>query len=54
MTTAGIGNPVLSMLEDIGSLGLTVVAFALPVLASAAVLALALLILLSWRRARSG
>lgn len=32
-TTGGIGNPFLSLAEDAASLGLTVVAFALPVLA---------------------
>lgn len=53
-TTAGMGNPVLSILEDIGSLGLMVVAFALPVLAFLLVLALALVIVLAWRRARRG
>ncbi len=45
---------MLSMLEDIGSLGLMVVAFALPVLAFLLVLALALVIVLAWRRARRG
>jgi hypothetical protein len=53
-TTAGIGNPVLSLLEDVGSLGLTVVAFALPVLALVMVLGLVLTIVLVWRRARGG
>jgi hypothetical protein len=53
-TTAGIGNPVLSLLEDLGSLGLTAVAFALPVLALVMVLGLVLTIVLVWRRARGG
>ena len=53
-TTAGVGNPVLSALEDLASLGLTLVAFALPVLAFVIVLALVLLILLAWRRVRAG
>jgi hypothetical protein len=53
-TTAGVGNPVLSMLEDVASLGLTVVAFALPVLAFALVLGLVLVLVFAWRRARGG
>lgn len=40
-TTGGIGNPILSLGEDLGSLALVVVAFALPVLALLLVLALA-------------
>jgi Domain of unknown function (DUF4126) len=53
-TTAGVGNPVLSVLEDVASVGLTVVAFTLPVLAVVMVLALVLAIVLLWRRARAG
>jgi hypothetical protein len=53
-TTAGIGNPVLSLIEDLGSLGLTLAAFLLPVLAALAVLALAVLIAVFWRRRRRG
>jgi hypothetical protein len=54
VTTAGFGNPVLSLFEDIGSLGLTLAAFVLPVLAAVAVLALAVLIVVLWRRRRRG
>ena len=54
VTTAGFGNPVLSLFEDIGSLGLTLAAFALPVLAAAAVVALAVLMVVFWRRRRRG
>jgi hypothetical protein len=54
--TAGTANPVLSFAEDIGSAGLVVVAFLVPVLAFAAVLALlvggALLVRRVRRRAR--
>jgi hypothetical protein len=53
-TTAGMGNPVLSTLEDVASVGLTVIAFALPILALAMVIALVVVILFVWRRARSG
>lgn len=51
--TAGVGNPVLSLLEDAGAGLLTAVAFLLPVLAFLAVLGLlvgALLLLRRWRR----
>lgn len=40
-TTGGIGNPVLSLGEDAGSLLLVVIAFALPLLALVLVIALA-------------
>jgi hypothetical protein len=50
--TAGFGNPVLSLLEDLGSLGLTLAAFVIPVLAALAVVALVVLILVAWRRRR--
>jgi hypothetical protein len=40
-TTGGIGNPVLSLGEDAGSLLLVVIAFALPLLAVVLVIALA-------------
>jgi len=39
--TGGLGNPVLSLLEDAGSLGLAVLAIAAPLLALLALLALA-------------
>jgi hypothetical protein len=53
-TTAGAGNPVLSLVEDAGAIGLSVVALVLPVLA--ALLALALLGAAWWtvRRLRRG
>jgi hypothetical protein len=51
-TTGGIGNPVLSALEDIGSLGLMVAAFVVPVLAVLAAIALGVLIVVAWRRGR--
>ena len=50
--TAGMGNPALSLIEDLGSLGLVLAAFIVPVLAALAVVALAVLILLAWRRRR--
>jgi hypothetical protein len=50
--TAGLGNPVLSMIEDLGALGLTLAAFVVPVLAALAVVALAVVILVAWRRRR--
>jgi hypothetical protein len=53
-TTAGVGNPILSLVEDFGSLGLTLAAFLVPVLAALAVLALAVLIVVFWRRRRRG
>jgi hypothetical protein len=49
-----MGNPVLSTLEDLGSLALTVVAFVLPVLALLMALALLVAIVLAWRRLRAG
>jgi Domain of unknown function (DUF4126) len=45
-----MGNPVLSLLEDIGSLGLTLAAFVVPVLAAVAVIGLVVLIVVMWRR----
>jgi hypothetical protein len=49
-TTGGLGNPVLSVIEDLGSLGLMLAAFVVPVLAVLAAVALVVLILLAWRR----
>jgi hypothetical protein len=51
--TAGMANPVLSLIEDIGALALTLAAFIVPVLAALAVVALAVLIILAWRRRRA-
>lgn len=50
--TAGIGNPVLSLLEDLGSALLTLFAFIVPVLAVLAVVAVLVLGLVLWRRGR--
>ena len=50
--TGGIGNPVLSLVEDLGSAGLTLVAFALPLLAVAIVVALLVAVARAWRRVR--
>ncbi len=52
VTTAGFGNPVLSLFEDLGSLGLTLAAFLVPVLAALAVVALVALIVVVWRKRR--
>jgi hypothetical protein len=51
-TTGGLGNPVLSVLEDLGALGLTLAAFIAPALAATAVIALMVLIFVLWRRRR--
>ena len=50
--TGGMGNPILSLLEDIGSGLLVLMAFAVPVLAFLAVLALLLVLFAGWRRLR--
>jgi Domain of unknown function (DUF4126) len=50
VTTAGSGNPLLSLLEDAGSALLVVVAFVLPILAFLLVVALLVAIFLAWRR----
>src|SRR5215210_4668243 len=54
VTTAGMGNPMLSLFEDLGSLGLTLAAFIVPVLAALAAIALAVLLAVFWRRRRRG
>jgi hypothetical protein len=51
--TAGLGNPVVSLGEDAGSLALVVLAFALPVLAVALLLALVVPVALRLRRWRA-
>lgn len=51
-TTGGLGNPVLSLIEDAGSALLVVAAFVVPVLALLLVLALLVLLFLGWRRLR--
>ena len=51
-TTAGLGNPVLSLAEDVGSAGLTAIAFLVPALAVVLVVALAAALVWAWRRLR--
>jgi hypothetical protein len=50
--TGGLGNPVLSFAEDLGSGLLTAIAFLLPLLAVLLVVALAVAIVAGWRRLR--
>ena len=50
--TGGVGNPVLSMVEDVVSAALTLAAFIVPVLAALGVVALVVLIVVVWRRRR--
>jgi hypothetical protein len=50
--TAGMANPVLSLIEDAGALVLTLAAFIVPVLAALAVIALAVLMVVLWRSRR--
>jgi Domain of unknown function (DUF4126) len=50
VSTAGSGNPVLSLLEDAGSAFLVVAAFVVPVLAFLLVVGLLVAIFLAWRR----
>ena len=52
MGTAGAGNPLLSLIEDAGSIALTVVALVLPIVALVLVLCLIAGGLLAWRRLR--
>lgn len=49
-TTAGLGNPVLSLGEDVASLILTIVAFALPLIALVLVIALVAAVVSGARR----
>ncbi|HSJ73591.1 MAG TPA: DUF4126 domain-containing protein [Miltoncostaeaceae bacterium] len=51
-TTAGVGNPLLSLGEDAASLVLTIVAFALPLVALVLVLALLAAVITAARRFR--
>ena len=53
-TTGGVGNPVLSLGEDAGSLLLVVTAFVLPLIALILVLVLLVGRLAAWRRFRRG
>ncbi|WP_327045216.1 DUF4126 domain-containing protein [Microbispora sp. NBC_01189] len=48
-TTAGVGAPVVSMVEDVGSVGMSLIAIFLPVLV---VVALAVLAFVAWRMLR--
>jgi hypothetical protein len=50
--TAGIGNPVLSLLEDAGSLALTGFALLLPIIAFLAVIGAFAGVVMVWRRLR--
>ena len=50
--TGGLGNPVLSLGEDLGSLTLVVAAFVVPLLAVVLLLVLLLAFVRSWRRFR--
>lgn len=51
-TTGGLGNPVLSLIEDVASIGLTVLALALPVLGLLALVAIVAALVVAWRRIR--
>jgi hypothetical protein len=51
--TAGVGNPVLSLLEDVASVALSVLAFLLPVLAALGAIALVALAIWAIRRFRA-
>ena len=51
-TTLGVGNPVLSLIEDAGSATLTLAAFLIPVLAVIAVIGLIVTGCVVWRRRR--
>ena len=50
--TGGLGNPVLSLLEDLGAVGLSVLAIALPVVAAVIVVLLIIVAWLTLRRIR--
>lgn len=50
--TAGVGNPVVSAVEDAASLTLTVLAFVAPVAAFALMLLLVIGVVQAWRRVR--
>ena len=51
-TTAGVGNPILSLIEDAGSAFLVLVAFVLPVLAFLLAVGLLVALFVGWRRVR--
>lgn len=50
--TGGLGNPVLSFAEDVGSGVLTAIAFVVPALAAVLLVALAAALVAGWRRVR--
>jgi hypothetical protein len=50
--TLGVANPVLSLLEDLGSATLVLLAFVVPVLAVLTLVALVAAALVAWRRRR--
>ena len=50
--TLGVANPVLSLLEDLGSATLVLLAFVVPVLAVLALVGLVTAALVAWRRRR--
>jgi hypothetical protein len=52
VTTAGVGNPVVSFAEDLGSGVLVVLAFLAPLLALALTIALVAAVVAGWRRLR--
>lgn len=51
-TTLGLGNPVLSLIEDLGSATLVLLAFVAPVLGVLVLIAVVAAGLLAWRRRR--
>ncbi len=53
-TTAGVGNPVVSLVEDIGSIGLVIVAVVLPILALLLVAGALVGVVVAFRRVRRG
>mgnify|MGYP001047754780 CR=1 FL=1 len=52
VTTGGVGNPIVSFLEDIASVVLSIVAILLPILAFIAVVAMAVMVVMLYRRFR--
>lgn len=52
-TTAGAGNPLVSLVEDVASGFLTLVAFLLPLLAVLLVLGMLAVVVAGWRRLRA-
>lgn len=52
-STGGLGNPVLSFVEDLGSVGLTALAFLLPLVALLVVVGVVVLLVRAWLRVRA-